>query len=88
MKPPAARLAETQVMRPETSAIRSLSVRGATVPWLRIFRWTLSGFALKTCTIGVGFDGLRVATLGRAITIPPPISRPMVSTSTGSSTLG
>ena len=33
-------------------------------------------------------DGARVATLGRAITIPPLISRPMVSTITGNSTLG
>jgi hypothetical protein len=86
-KPPEARLGEVQMIRPETSATRVLSVRGITVPWASTASSRDWVSAVITRTRGRRRVGGCVLTVGRATIMPRPPSVPRANTSMGSTAL-
>ena len=80
MKPPDTRFGEIHVTRPLTSAVRSLSVRGVTVPWVRTVWRTVLGSISITRTAGRGAAGGLTSADGRVITISVAQMAPTAST--------
>ena len=85
--PPEVKEGDTQTMGPDTSGTRSLSVRGATVPWVVTRSWTVSGVTSMTRTSRASASGELVSTSGRVTTRATAPSRPVTTIAMGSRSL-